>query len=181
MMKILKRAALPLLLLFVFLFENMFATIVPTEVFWNNSIAAPHFFIIVLCFVTVYYSPVQGIYYGLLFGFLFDTVYTELVGIYIFAYPILAYLVYSVMKILQLNLFIVASIVLASIVALEYYVYGFLTLLGRTHMSAYVFFTDRLLSTLLLNAIFLLIVCFPLRRYLVRLSKAMEEKEKRIF
>ena len=107
--------------------------------FWKDSIAAPHFFIIVLCFVTVYYSPVKGIYYGLLFGFLFDTVYTELVGIYIFAYPIVAYLVYSVMKILQLNLFIVVSIVLASIAALEYYVYGFLTLLGRTHMSAYVF------------------------------------------
>ncbi len=118
----------------------MFATIVPTEVFWKDSIASPHFFIIVLCFITVYYSPVQGIYYGLLFGFLFDTVYTELVGIYIFAYPILVYLVYSVMKVLQLNLFIVTSIVLASIVALEYYVYGFLTLLGRTHMSAYVFF-----------------------------------------
>ena len=87
----------------------------------------------------MYYSPVQGIYYGLLFGFLFDTVYTELVGIYIFAYPILAYLVYSVMKVLQLNLFIVVSIILASVVALEYYVYGFLTLLGRTHMPAYVF------------------------------------------
>ncbi|MDG1579359.1 rod shape-determining protein MreD, partial [Bacillus cereus] len=52
MMKILKRAALPLLLLFAFLFENMFATIVPTEVFWKDSIAAPHFFIIVLCFIT---------------------------------------------------------------------------------------------------------------------------------
>ena len=107
----------------------MFATVVPTDVFWKDSIAAPHFFIIVLCFITVYYSPVQGIYYGLLFGFLFDTVYTELVGIYIFAYPILAYLVYSVMKVLQLNLFIVVSIILASVVALEYYVYGFLTLL----------------------------------------------------
>ncbi|MES5892268.1 MULTISPECIES: rod shape-determining protein MreD [Bacillus cereus group] len=181
MMTILKRAALPLLLLFVFLFENMFSTVVPTDVFWKGSIAAPHFFIIVLCFITVYNSPIQGIYYGLLFGFLFDTVYTELVGIYIFAYPILAYLVYSAMKVLQLNLFIVVSIVLASIAALEYYVYGFLTLLGRTHMSASVFFTDRLLATLLLNGIFLLIVCFPLRRYLVRLSKAIEEKEKRIF
>lgn len=181
MMKVLKRAALPLLLLFVFLFENMFSTVVPTDVFWKDSIAAPHFFIIVLCFITVYYGLVQGIYYGLLFGFLFDTVYTELVGIYIFAYPILTYLVYSAMKVLQLNLFIVVSIVLASIAALEYYVYGFLTLLGRTHMSTYIFFTDRLLATLLLNGIFLLIVCFPLRRYLVRLSKAMEEKEKRIF
>ncbi len=61
-MMILKIAALPLLLLFVFLFETMFATIVPTAVFWKDSIAAPHFFIIVLCFVILYYSPVQGIY-----------------------------------------------------------------------------------------------------------------------
>ena len=82
MMKILKEQ-LFLFAPFVFLFENMFATVVPTDVFWKDSIAAPHFFIIVLCFITVYYSPVQGIYYGLLFGFLFDTVYTELVGIYI--------------------------------------------------------------------------------------------------
>ncbi|HDR4570897.1 MULTISPECIES: rod shape-determining protein MreD [Bacillus cereus group] len=180
-MMILKRAILPLLLLFFFLFENMFATFVPTELFWKNSIAVPHFFMIILCFITVYYGPLQGVYYGLLFGFLFDIVYTELVGVYIFAYPILAYLVYSTMRILQLNLFIVSFIVLAGIVALEYYVYGFLSLLGRIHVPANIFFTDRLLATVLLNGIFLLIVCFPLRRYLVRLSKAMEEREKRIF
>ncbi|AIK37260.1 rod shape-determining protein MreD [Bacillus pseudomycoides] len=180
-MAILKRAILPLLLLFVFLFENMFSTVVPTALFWKDSIAAPHFFMIVLCFITVYFSPLQGIYYGLLFGFLFDTVYTELVGVYIFAYPILAYLVYSTMRVLQLNLFIVSFIVLTGIAALEYYVYGFLTLLGRIHVPAHIFFSDRLLATLLLNGIFLLLVCFPLRRYLVRLSKAMEEKEKRIF
>lgn len=70
----------------MFLFENMFSTVVPTALFWKDSIAAPHFFMIVLCFITVYFSPLQGIYYGLLFGFLFDTVYTELVGVYIFAY-----------------------------------------------------------------------------------------------
>ena len=46
---------------FVFLFENMFATVVPTDVFWKDSIAAPHFFIIVLCFITVYYSPVKDL------------------------------------------------------------------------------------------------------------------------
>ncbi|PEZ10396.1 rod shape-determining protein MreD [Bacillus sp. AFS018417] len=180
-MEIIKKAILPLLLLFVFVLENMFSTIVPTSLFWKNTIAAPHFFLIVLCFVTIYFNSVQGIYYGLLFGFLFDMVHTELVGVYIFAYPILAYLVYHAMRILQLNLFIVFCIVLASITALEYYVYGFLTLIGRVHMPAHIFFTDRLLPTLLLNGIFLLLFCFPLRRYILRLSEAMEEKEKRIF
>ena len=75
--------------------------------------------------------------------------YTQNLSGYIFAYPILAYLVYSVMKVLQLNLFIVVSIILASVVALEYYVYGFLTLLGRTHMPAYVF--SQIVSFLQLN------------------------------
>ncbi|MDR4196738.1 rod shape-determining protein MreD, partial [Bacillus cereus] len=52
MLKILISAALPLLCLFVFLFENMFATVCPTVVFWKDSIAAPHCFINVLCFIT---------------------------------------------------------------------------------------------------------------------------------
>ncbi|PEA56683.1 rod shape-determining protein MreD [Bacillus pseudomycoides] len=180
-MEILKKAILPLLLLFVFVLENMFSTIVPTSLFWKNTIVAPHFLMIVLCFIAIYFNSVHGIYYGLLFGFLFDIVHTELVGVYIFAYPILVYLVYQAMRILQVNLFIVFFIVLASIAALEYYVYGFLTLIGRVHMPAHIFFTDRLLPTLLLNGIFLLLFCFPLQRYLLRLSDAMEEKEKRIF
>ncbi|AIE81051.1 primosomal protein DnaI [Bacillus cereus] len=43
MMKILKRAALPLLLLFVFLFENMFATIVPTASFLERQYSSTSF------------------------------------------------------------------------------------------------------------------------------------------
>lgn len=180
-MEIMKKAVLPLLLLFVFLLENVFSIVVPTELFWENSIAVPHFLMIVFCFIAIYFSPMQGIFYGLLFGFLFDIVYTELVGLYIFAYPLLTYLVYQAMRILQVNLFIVSVIVLLSVVALEYYAYGFLTLLGRAHVSAHSFFTDRLLATVLLNGIFLLLVCFPLRRYLLRFSEIMEEKEKRVF
>lgn len=180
-MEIMKKAVLPLLLLFVFLLENMFSIVAPTELFWENSIAVPHFLMIVLCFITIYYSPTQGVFYSLLFGFLFDIVYTELVGVYIFAFPLLAYCVYQAMRVLQVNLFIVSVIVLTSVIALEYYVYGFLTLLDRVDVSAYSFFTDRLLPTLLLNAIFLLLICFPLRRYLLRFSEMMEEKEKRVF
>lgn len=180
-MEIMKKAVLPLLLLFVFLLESMFSIVAPTELFWKNSIAVPHFLMIVLCFIAIYFSPMQGVIYGLLFGFLFDIVYTELVGVYIFAFPLLTYLVYQAMRILQVNIFIVSVISLVSVAALEYYVYGFLTLIGRVHVTAQSFFTDRLLATMLLNGIFLLLVCFPLRRYLLRLSKIMEEKEKRVF
>jgi rod shape-determining protein MreD len=167
---------LPLVLLFVFILENVFSSVIPTNLFWENSIAVPHFLFVVLLCITIYYSPVQGIYFALLFGFLFDIVYTELIGIYLFAYPILAYLVSNAMRILQINLFIVSVLILVSTVALEYYVYGFLLLLGRAHLSGMAFLTDRIFPTLLLNGIFLILFCFPLKKYLLRLLAATEEK-----
>lgn len=170
-----KKFLLPLLLLIAFGFENVFATFVPTNLFGDKSIAAPHFLFIVLLFIVVYYNATNGILYGMLFGFIVDIVYSELLGMYLFAFPILAYLVSNAMKILQVNLFIVSSLVLISVGILEYYTYGLLLLLGRTNLSASVFFTDRFLPTLLLNGIFLVIFCFPLRKYILRIFAAVEE------
>ncbi len=167
---------LPLLLLFFFILESVFSSVVPTHLFGESSIAVPHFIFIVLLFITIYYNPVKGIYFSMIFGFLFDIVYTELIGIYLFAYPILAYLVSNAMRILQVNLFIVSVLILVSITALEYYVYGFLLLLGRAHLSGMVFLTDRVFPTLILNIIFLILFCFPLKKYLLRLLAAIEEK-----
>lgn len=171
-----RKFILPLLLLFVFIMESVFSSVVPTNLFGERNIAAPHFFVIVLLFITIYYNATRAMYFAFIFGFLFDIVYTELIGVYLFAYPILTYLVSNAMKILQVNLFIVSVLVLAGVTALEYYVYGFLSLLGRADLPMHVFILERLFPTLALNGIFLLLFCFPLKKYLLRYAAATEEK-----
>ncbi|WP_379965824.1 rod shape-determining protein MreD [Ectobacillus sp. sgz5001026] len=170
-----KKLILPFLLLIAFALENVFSIFVPSNLFGENSIAAPHFLFIILLFIVVYYNSTNGILFSLLFGFIVDIVYTELLGMYLFAFPLFAYLVANAMRILQVNLFIVSTLVLVSVGVLEYYVYGFLLLLGRTNLSANVFFTERFLPTLLLNLIFLVIFCFPLRKYILRLLNSVED------
>ncbi|MBO9130505.1 rod shape-determining protein MreD [Bacillus sp. 165] len=171
-----KRIILPLFLFLTFISENIFVSVFPYRPFGTDSIVVPHFLIIVLLFIAVYYNPTHAIYYALVFGFLFDIVYTELIGVYLFAYPILTFFAYNAMRVLQVNLIIVFTLILLTITALEYYVYGFLMLLKRTDMPAAMFFVDRLLPTLIVNAIFLLIICFPLRKQMLRLKEARDEK-----
>lgn len=170
-----KKLILPFLLLIAFALENVFSTFVPSNLFGEKSIAAPHFLFIILLFIVVYYNSTNGILFSLLFGFIVDIVYTELLGMYLFAFPLFAYLVANAMRILQVNLFIVSTLVLVSVGVLEYYVYGFLLLIGRTDLSANVFFTERFLPTLLLNLIFLVIFCFPLRKSILRLLNSVED------
>jgi rod shape-determining protein MreD len=170
------RVILPLLLLLAFISENVFVSVFPSKPFGTDYIVVPHFLIIILLFITVYYNPTYAIYYALVFGFLFDIVYTELIGIYLFAYPILTFLVYNAMKVLQVNLIIVSTLILLTITVLEYYVYGFLTLLKLTDMPADTFFSERLLPTLAANAIFLFLFCFPLKKQILRLKEARDEK-----
>jgi rod shape-determining protein MreD len=167
---------LPLFLLLMFILESLFSSVIPTDLFKKDTIAAPHFLFAVLVFITIYYNSGKGIYFALIFGFLFDMVYTELIGIYLFAYPILVYIVFNAMRILQINVFIVSILVLLGTTALEYYVYGFLSLLGRAHLSLGLFTMQRLLPTLLLNLIFLILFCIPLRKYLLKLLAVTEEK-----
>ncbi|MCP8967319.1 rod shape-determining protein MreD [Ectobacillus ponti] len=171
-----KKAVLPLLLLFVFLLESIFSAIAPTNLFGEHTIVAPRFLLVVLLLITIYYNAAQGIYLACIYGLLVDIVYTELIGVYVFAYPLLAYLVSNAMRILQVNFLIVSVLVLFGVAGLEYYVYGLLRLLGRTDMAHAVFFADRLLPTLLLNGIFLVLFSFPLRKLLLRLLAAAEEK-----
>lgn len=171
-----QRWILSLLLVAVFLLENVFSFSFPADFLWKGSIAVPHFLIIVLFFIAIYYHSLQAVYFSLLFGFLFDVVNTELIGIYLFLYPVLTYLVINAMRILQVNVFIVSVLVLVGVTALEYAVYGLLLLLGQVDLTPGIFFEKRILATLVLNGIFLLLFCVPLKKYFLRLAEAREEK-----
>lgn len=113
--------------------------------------------------------------FGLIFGFLHDVVYIEVIGIYLFSYAFLAYLVSKAMKVLHKHVLIVIFLSTLAIAILEFYVYGINYAIGATDMSLYDFTTNRLLTTLGLNFIFALLFIFPLKSFLTKLKKAESE------
>jgi rod shape-determining protein MreD len=111
--------------------------------------------------------------FGFIFGLLHDIVYIEVIGIYLFVYAFLAYLISKAMKVLHKNVFLVLFLTMLTIALLEYYVYGINYLIGTTKMSLYNFTTLRLLPTLALNSIVAILLIYPVKRFLEKIK--MEE------
>jgi rod shape-determining protein MreD len=155
---------LPLIFLFLFILESLFVQFLPADIFNSEKIFVPHFLIVAILFLTIFGNEKYGILYGFIFGLLFDIVYTEIIGIYLFLFPLVAYIVSRIMKVLQTNLFIGSFVSLIGITFLEIGAFEMNKLIHITNIDFMSFLNRRLLPTLLLNAIFIIIAAYPLKR-----------------
>ena len=159
-----KKFLLPLLFLFLFILESLFVQFVPADLFGHNRIIAPHFLFTGLLFLTIYVGKKQGLVYGAIFGLLFDIVYIEIIGIYLFLYPFICYLVSKIMHIMQTNIVITFLVSLFGIALLEVGVFEMDQLIDVTNIDFMSFINLRFYPTLILNAIFIVIVGYPFKK-----------------
>jgi rod shape-determining protein MreD len=159
----LSRFILPLTALLFFIFESIFANLFSGGMFGSDRIFVPRFIMLFIAFLTFYGSKKSGMLYGLILGICYDVVYTEVLGIYTFLLPALAYLISKVMQVLQSNLFIAIFISVFFVGVLEVVDYQMNVLIHFAKMSYPEFALMRLLPTLLLNLAAVIILCFPLR------------------
>ncbi|MEK1828289.1 rod shape-determining protein MreD [Priestia megaterium] len=59
-----KRFVLPILVLVVFMFESIFVNFVAMASPWRDWILSPHFVVVVLAFMSVYYHQSKRCYMG---------------------------------------------------------------------------------------------------------------------
>ena len=166
---------LPLLLSLLFISENMFETIISPLLSGSQTIIVPHFLFIGLIFIALYYDAKLGIIYGAIFGLIYDIVNTELIGIYLCCFPLFIFLICQALKMLYANLFVKSLLALIWTVGLEYLIYGLNYLFGFTTMDNSFFMTNRLIPTILLNAVVLLFAAYPLSSFLKGLKEKKEE------
>lgn len=160
-----RKFLLPALFLFFFIMESIFVELLPVQHFNSNRIIVPHFLLIVILFFTIYGNKTHGIIYGFAFGLLFDIVYTEVIGIYLFMIPLIAYITSKMMQILQSNIIIVTIVSIVGVALLELGVYEMNYLIKITSMDFTTYTTLRLLPTLILNLAFTIIVAYPLKKF----------------
>ncbi|MFD2446217.1 rod shape-determining protein MreD [Bacillus sp. CGMCC 1.16607] len=156
---------LPFVLFFLFfIFESLFIELFPAKLFHKDWIIVPHFLVAGILLLTIYGNRKLGIWYGLLFGLLFDIVYTEIIGVYLFMIPLTAYFVSKMMKILQSNIIIATFVVLLGIALMEIVVFEMNFLIHVTSMPFPQYVSMRLLPTLVLNFIFIILFVYPLKK-----------------
>ncbi|WP_071395910.1 rod shape-determining protein MreD [Bacillus tuaregi] len=168
-----RKVFLPLIISLCFLFESIFVELMTVEAFVTKRIVVPHFLIVAIIFTIIYGNRKHGLMYGFIFGLLFDVVYTEIIGIYLFMLPLVAYIASKIMKVLQTNVVIVSFVALLGVALLELGVYEMNFIIDRTNMVFSRFVEIRLLPTLILNLIFTVLIAFPLKKFLESYAEAL--------
>ncbi|MBU8879555.1 rod shape-determining protein MreD [Bacillus sp. FJAT-29790] len=170
-----RRFLLPLLLMLLFVSESIFVELFPFALFGSNHIIVPRFLMVALLFLTAYGSKKYGIIYGFLFGLLFDIVYTEIIGIYLFLFPLVIYISSKLLKILQTNIVMVSFVAIIGVMLLELGAYEMNFLIHRTHMDFSSYLSLRLLPTSLLNVIFIIVASLPLKKHLEKFAIDLDD------
>ena len=166
---------LPLIISLSFIFESIFVELLPEAFSKSDMILVPHFLMVMIIFTTMYGNQKHGLIYGFIFGLLFDVVYTEIIGIYLFLIPVVTKIVSWLMKLLQSNIFVALVVTLIGVTLLELGVYEMNFLIGITNMNFTSFLNIRLVPTLILNLIFIVIVAFPLKRFMDAYAQSLKD------
>lgn len=171
-----RKFILPLLFILLFVIESTFVQMVPPkEYFGNERFLIPHFLMIAILLLTIYGSKKYGLLYAFIFGLLFDIVYTEIIGIYLCLFPLIAYITSQLMRILQNNIIVTSLVVLFGIGVLEFGAYGMNIIINRTAMPLADFTLIRLIPTLILNLIVIIAGVYPLKRHFEKFIESLSE------
>jgi rod shape-determining protein MreD len=170
-----KRLTLPLVTLLLFYSESLFVIFFLKIESFEGRIIVPHFLIIFILFICVFFQYRTALLYAFIFGFLFDIFYTEINGIYLVFYPFVVFLAHAMLKILHNNLFVFSLIVIINLSVLEFLVYQINVIIQRTDMTFIQFADLRLWPTLALNTVFYIIFSYPFKVFLQRKQKQLLE------
>lgn len=166
-----KRIVLPLILSLLFVSESLFVQFFPHDAFDGRFIIVPHFLLVVLLLMCIYYIRNQALLYAFIFGLIFDITYTGILGVYLFLFPLTLYITSKMMKVLQSNIFIAALVILFNLALVEFLVYELNILINHVTMTMVDFLNRRLLPTLVVNLIFFIIFSYPLKKWLEKRKK----------
>ena len=166
-----KKLYIPLLAVLIFISESIFVTTFSGEVFSSDKMFIPRFLMILLVFMSVYCNSRVALYYSVVIGLVFDVVYTEILGVYLFVFPLITYTISKIMKVLQNNIFVVSFMSLIAVAFLETIIYGMNSLLGFAVLTFQQFLIDRLVPTLILNTVVVVIAAYPLRKFMLKHSE----------
>lgn len=156
-----KRLLLPLILFLFVVLEGVALELLPAKLVMGDFLIIPHWVLVFLVFLAIFYDHENTYYsvlYGLIFGLLIDVVYTGILGVYMFSYGFVIYLVHGLKKLLHDNVYVTLILGLAGIALADIFINFIYTMVGLTDAAWTDYFLYRLLPTVILNLVFLLVL-----------------------
>lgn len=169
-----KRIFFPIILFFLLVTEGTALYLLPASLTSMEIMIVPHWVFVFLVFVSLFYDTNDTYYaivYGVIFGLLIDIVYTGVLGIYMFVYPVSLYCVHLFKRFFQTNLLMTIFLSSIGIVITELLLFVIFSFIGIVNIYGAHFIVQRLLPTILANILFLIPLYFLLKEVLIKWSK----------
>ncbi|SFM05564.1 rod shape-determining protein MreD [Gracilibacillus orientalis] len=132
-----------------------------------------HFLFMFLLYVTIFFekeSTYYAILLSILFSFIIDIVYTDVIGVYIFAYTAVLYAARGLMKVLQSNFLIAILMTTVGVVATDILIFFLYNIIQVHENSWYLYWQNRLIPTSIWNILFGLLIYLIFAKKLTKWS-----------
>lgn len=159
-----RKIYVPLILFFLVVLEGVSQDLLPESISSNDIILVSHWVFIFLILIASFFDENNSFYalvFALIFGLLIDIVYTDLLGIYMFAYTITIFIYQQTIRYFQTNFIMVFLFTILSLFLVDHIIYLLYMVIGKISLPWKVYFFQRMLPTLLANIVFFLIL-FPI-------------------
>lgn len=168
-----KKSFLPPILLFVFfLIDGVLAAIFSKTFYDGSYILIPRTIIMIFVLMSFYLPRNKVLVYAILFGLLYDSYYSGILGVYVALFPIVVYLTEKLRKVLNPNPLVVGMMLIINLSLVETVLYFFYQILGVNTMEVNAFLAERLGPTLLLNSVIFIFLYYPLKKLISNLGEA---------
>lgn len=161
------------ILFLLLIFEGIALKLLPEMLININLLIVPHWVFIFLVLMALFYDrsiTYYSIIYACFFGLLVDVVYTNVLGVYMFAYPVAIYVIYLLKGVFHTNFYTSILMTTIGLCVTEIIIHFIYLTVDITDMLWLDSVVNRLLPTILANII-LLIILYPLfKNMLYRLS-----------
>ncbi|WP_306798671.1 rod shape-determining protein MreD [Oceanobacillus saliphilus] len=156
-----KRLLFPLILFLLTILEGVALDLLPTDLVMGNLLIVPHWVFAFLIYMVIFYdkdSTYHSVVYALIFGLLIDAVYTGILGVYMFSYALVIYIIHGLKKILHGNFYVLILLGIVGIFLADLLIYAIYTSVGLVDMALENYFLLRMLPTILSNLVFLIVI-----------------------
>ncbi len=168
-----RKTSLIIALFSLLVLEGVALELLPGNLLNLSIIIIPHWILVFLIMLSFFYeekNPQDFIIYAIIFGLLVDIVYTNTLGVYMFAYGLALYTATLLKRILQENVVMTIFTTIIAIVLAEAVISGIYTVLGITSVYWMDNLTLRLIPTIIANIVFLLVIYPIVKIILIRLK-----------
>ncbi|GEK91560.1 rod shape-determining protein MreD [Alkalibacterium kapii] len=172
-----KKITLPIFLLFftllldgglTFLFREQLST--------AATLIIPRLVVLTLIMFSFYLEPRQLFILAFASGFIYDSYYSGVLGIYIAAFIMIQYLIVQIRKMINPHFYTILLVNIVILSLMELFVFGAYRIIGLADMTLQLFLVNRLSGTLIFNTVVFLIIGYPFREWIKMLVKVDENK-----